>query len=272
MRKRVGANTSKKRAEAMSPAAIRRAAKKGFSVAKVLVIAALVCLAAATGAQRLWRWVNTSPRFVVAEIEVRGVLRVDRKDIVRLSAIKEGARIFDIKLASAQRRIMSNCWVRSAHVSRRLPHTVVITVEERSPIALVNVGGIFYVDAEGALMPLFAATYTNLPLISGLTLQSSDSSGKRILGSDMKRVVSFFQQADGISESIMKHVSQIDFSSATMARVTLENNHMLVEIDDRNAGVQWGRFQELMGILDNTPEGMPQRITLCYSTMGFAQW
>jgi len=272
MRKRVGANTLKKRAETRSPAALRKAAKKGFSAVRFMVISALVCTAAAAGARGLWQWVATAPQFVVREIEVHGAVRVDSKEIIRLSAIREGIRMFSVKPSEAVSSILTNCWIRGAKVSRRFPHTIVITVEERSPIALVNVGGIYYLDAEGALMPLFAATYSDLPLISGMTMRRPDSAGKRIAAVDVKRVSAFFQHADSISKTILKHVSQIDFSSQAMATVTLDNSRMLVEIDDRKGSVQWGRFQELMGIMENTPEGMPQRINLCFSNLGFAQW
>jgi hypothetical protein len=88
----------------------------------------------------------------------------------------------------------------------------------------------------------------------------------------MERVNSFFDQAGAVSETLLKHVSQIDFSNESMVRVTMENSPMLIEIDDRKGKVQWTRFQDLMDVLDNTPEGMPQRINLCYSNLGFAQW
>jgi hypothetical protein len=272
MPKRIGANKLRHRTEARSPQAMRAAARRSASAAKVFIIAAAVCLGAVVGAQRMWHWLGASPRFTVHSIEVRGAVRIDPKEIRRLSRLKEGIRMLDVKPAIIKKNIMGNCWVRRAIVARRFPATVVITVEERTPIALVNVGGIYYVDAEGALMPLFAATYSDLPLVSGLGRERVDSAGKRIGRQAMERVNSFFDQAGAVSETLLKHVSQIDFSNESMVRVTMENSPMLIEIDDRKGKVQWTRFQDLMDVLDNTPEGMPQRINLCYSNLGFAQW
>ena len=272
MLKRVGANKLKKRTAARSPAAIKRAAKKGFSVARVIIIAGLVCAGATAGARSLWQWINTSPRFIVTDIEVKGAFRVDRREIIRLATIREGVRMLDIKPAADERAIMTNCWIRSAKVTRRFPHTVVIAVEERTPVALISAGNVQYLDNEGYLMPLLPATYSDLPLISGLILDKTSAPGKRISAGDMDRVRALFRGADSVNSSIMKHISQIDFSSESMARITLENRGMFVEIDDRKGAVQWRRFQELMDIVDNAPEGMPQRVNLCYSNLGFAQW
>jgi hypothetical protein len=203
---------------------------------------------------------------------VRGAVRIDPKEILRLSQVKEGVRILDVKPAPVKKNILTNCWVRRARVTRKFPSTIILTVEERIPVALVNIGRVYYVDSEGALMPLFAATYSDLPLISGLCGRSGDSAGKKIPQQAMNRVLSFFDQANGVDAALLKHLSQIDFSNESMVKFKMGNSPMLVEIDDRKGKIQWTRFRELMDVLENAPEGMPQRVNLCFSNLGFAQW
>jgi hypothetical protein len=135
-------------------------------------------------------------------------------------------------------------------------------------MALVNVGRIFYIDEEGVKLPLFPATYSDLPLVSGIP----DSGGKRIPRSSLLRIVSFMSTAAGVQKSLLKQVSQIDFSGGTSVRIKLENSPLLIEIDDRYCDVQWKRFQELLEVFNNDPEGLPRSINLSYKNLAFAQW
>ncbi len=268
MHKRIGANKLKKRRESRSVSAIKRKGRKVISFVNIFMTVVLVCGGAVFGAVRLWAWLQSSPGLTVRSVEIRGNVRTDREEIRRLSRLKDGMRMLDVKPAQAEKSIQANSWIRRAHVSRRFPDKVIVAVEERTPIALVNVGRVHYLDDEGVILPLFAATYSDLPLVSGV----ADSAGRRISQASLKRILSLVAAANGVNASLMKQVSQIDFSNGTTARIKLENSPLLIEIDDRNCLVQWKRFQELWEVFKNNPEGMPQSINLCYRNLAVAQW
>jgi cell division protein FtsQ len=268
MHKRIGANKLKKRHESHSVAALRRKGRTILTIVGRGVMLALVCGIAVFGAKSLWTWLETSPRFSVRTIEIRGNVRTGQEEIRRLSRLREGMRMLDIKPAQAEKAILANCWIRQARISRRFPDKVIVTVTERAPIALVNVGRIFYIDDEGVELPLFPGTYSDMPLISGI----ADSVDKRIPRTAVARIVSLMSAANSIDKSLMKLVSQIDFSNKSFVRIKLENNPLLIEIDDRYSEVQWKRFQELVEAFNNDPEGMPRSINLCYKNLAFAQW
>ena len=268
MHKRIGANRLKKRQESRSVTALRRKGKTMLVVIGRVAALALVCGVVVFGAYRLWAWLETSPRFSVRSIEIRGNIRADQEEIRRLSRLREGMRMLEIKPAQVEKAILANCWIRQARISRRFPDKVVVTVTERTPIALVNVGRIYYIDDEGVELPLFPGTYSDMPLISGI----SDSIDKRIPRATARRIVSLISAANNIDKSLMKLVSQIDFSNKSFVRIKLENNPLLIEIDDRYSDVQWKRFQELVEAFNNDPEGMPRSINLCYKNLAFAQW
>jgi cell division protein FtsQ len=268
MHKRIGANKLKKRGESRSALALKAKGRKVISFVKIAVIAVLVCGGAVFGAMRLRAWLESSPRLVVRTIEIRGNVRTNKEEITRLSRLREGMRMLGVKPSQAEQAVLANSWIRRARVSRSFPDKVIIAVEERTPIALVNVGRICYLDDEGVELPLFTATYSDLPLISGVR----DSVGKRISQASLKRIMSLLSGASGVDASLMKRVSQIDFSNEYMARIKLENSPLLIEIDDRNCAVQWKRFQELWEVFKNNPEGMPQSINLSYKNLAFAQW
>jgi cell division protein FtsQ len=268
MHKRIGANKLKQRMESRSATAMRRKGRALMSLSQTVLTILLVCGGAVFGAVRLREWLNTSPKLSLRSIEIRGAVRTNQEELLRLSRLKVGMRMLDIKPSQVAHAMPANRWIKRACVSRKFPDKVVITVYEREPIALVNVGRIYYIDDEGVELPLFAATYSDLPMVSGV----ADSTGKRISRASLQRIVSLLSGANAVNPSLMKHVSQIDISNGSSARIKLENNPLLIEIDDRNCIVQWKRFQELWEVFKNNPEGMPQSISLCYKNLAFAQW
>lgn len=272
MPKHIGANKLKKRAERRSGANLKRITRRGMSVVKVVLVGAAICAGAAAVAQRAWTWLNTSPRFVVRRIDVRGTVRINSSEILRLSRIKEGMRMLEVEPRKVERAIRGNCWIGKARVARAWPGTVKISVEERTPIALASVGRVYYLDKDGVLLPMFAATYSDLPVISGIVLDSADRAGGQVPTAVMGRIRSLFEGAGRVSQSLMRRVAQIDVSNQSMVRLKMENSSTLVEIDDGKGIDQWTRFQRVLDILNTSPDGMPQRINLCYSNLAFAQW
>jgi cell division protein FtsQ len=272
MNKRVGANKRKKKSDIVSRDNVRRIARRGFSIVKVGVIACLVCGGGFIAAHRAWQWMGTSPVFTVRSVEVHGARRIAPQEIRRLSQVREGMRIVDVKPAASARAVMGNCWIRHARISRRLPSKVIITVEERVPMALVNVGRVFYLDNEGVLLPLFPATYTDLPVLSGIVPESADSTGKKISTESLKRVLAFFAEVGKADTSLINHLSQIDFANGPIVRLKMENSPTLIEIDGRQESQCLDRLKELMDIVGNSPGGTPRRINLSYSNLAYAQW
>jgi cell division protein FtsQ len=272
MNKRVGANKRKKKSDMVSRDNVRRIARRGISIVKVGVIACLVCGGGFIAAHRAWQWMGTSPVFTVRSIEVRGAQRIAPQEIRRLSQLHEGMRIVDVKPPVSAKAIMGNCWIRHARVTRLFPGKVLITVEERVPMALINVGRVYYLDNDGVLLPLFPATYSDLPVLSGIAASLPDSVGKMIPRESLKRVQAFFNEAGRTDLSLIKHLSQIDFAGESGIRLKIENSPTLIEIDDRQENVRLGRLKELMDILENSPGGAPRRINLCYNNLAYAQW
>jgi hypothetical protein len=272
MNKRIGANKRKKKSYMVSRVNVQRIARRGFSIVTMGAIACVVCAGGFVAAQRLWGWMGTSPVFTVRSVEVRGAQRIAPQEIRRLSRLREGMRIVDVKPSIAAKAIMGNFWIRHVRITRRFPNKVFITVEERVPIALINVGRVYYLDNEGVLLPLFPATYSDLPLISGIAMAFADSAGKMIPQENLKRVLAFFIEAGRADASLVKHLSQIDFAGESTIRLKVENSPTLIEIDERQKNVHLGRLKELMDLLENSPGGAPRRVNLCYSNLAYAQW
>jgi len=66
-------------------------------------------------------------------------------------------------------------WVRTVEVTRSLPDTLQLRVEERAPVALASLGDLYVVDADGApFKRLSPAEALDLPLLTGLTREAAE--------------------------------------------------------------------------------------------------
>lgn len=122
--------------------------------------------------------------FHVRRVVVRGVRYLDARALVRQMQIDTTVSIWDA-LGPYTARLASHRQIRSVRLSRRLPSTLVVTVDETTPIALAasQGGGLRAYDEEARALPLDPTRVdVDLPILS-----RADTSLLRLLG-DLKRV------------------------------------------------------------------------------------
>jgi len=108
----------------------RRRLRRWVVVAIPLVVVALVAGAA---------WVAfASPFFAVTTVQVVGAHRLTPDQVEQAAAIPVGRAMLRLDLAAAEHRVERLRVVRSAIVTERWPHTVVVTVVERTPVAVAQ--------------------------------------------------------------------------------------------------------------------------------------
>ncbi len=92
------------------------------------------------------------PVLAVSEVEVAGLQRVAKQPVIDRLAF-EGRNILTLDLDAAASSLQEDPWVRGVRFQRQLPGRVLVTVEERSPKALWQVGNRFYsVDLDGTVL------------------------------------------------------------------------------------------------------------------------
>jgi cell division protein FtsQ len=113
-------------------------------------------------------FVVNNPYFAVREIQVRGVEKMSGSEIVSIAGLRHGMNMWKIEPAAIEKKISKNLWVRRALVRREFPRRIVIDVEERVPKAIVALGKLYYVDADGAVFKeVGAGESVAFPLLTG---------------------------------------------------------------------------------------------------------
>ncbi len=110
-----------------------------------------------------------SDYFRVERVQVLGNGRVATQEIVDLSNVHPGQRIFDLDLEMIGRKIGENPWIAEARVERIYPREVVIRIAERTPRAVINLGYLYYVDGTGTIFKLLdTGDSLDYPVVTGI--------------------------------------------------------------------------------------------------------
>lgn len=122
----------------------------GASVLTGLVVAVGLFSAVGLGA---WQPHWEAPGPVIRTVHLRGMSRLSPEEVRVVLPLHEGERISTDKLQAAAHRLSAHPWIAAATLSWVMPDTLIVTVQERQPAAVVREGGVpWYVDREGALL------------------------------------------------------------------------------------------------------------------------
>jgi len=120
----------------------------------------------------------TSPAFVMAspeDIMVVGNHFVSREEVLGALGLpltgnlREGTNVFRVSLDARRRGVETLPWVRTASVTRVLPHGLRVYLTERVPVAYANVAGrVSLVDEDGMLLEKPDNGAFDFPVVFGL--------------------------------------------------------------------------------------------------------
>ena len=116
--------------------------------------------------------IGNSDMFILKKIEVDGNQFIESGDIIRHASLQPGNKIFQIPVQEVSNRVLKNPYLKGVSISRALPSTLIISVQEREPVAYLIDRKIYMIDQQGIiLLKKSGMSIKNLPLITGLTVQ-----------------------------------------------------------------------------------------------------
>jgi cell division protein FtsQ len=138
------------------------------------VLVAAVSLSTAWGVRH---YLMTSPRFSLEQVVVENQRTRTQEGLLERAHLKMGQNVFSIDLEAARSGMLTDPYVESATLSRRLPDTLVVRIEERVPVAVVVVGTDPYlVTHEGVTFKrLELGDPPDLPVITGLSADLAET-------------------------------------------------------------------------------------------------
>ena len=139
----------------------RRWARRWLRWRYVVLTLLLVALVAAA----VWL-LFFSRTLAVQTVEVSGESTLSSTRIREVAQVPEGEPLALVDLAAVEARVQALAEVRDAAVTRHWPDTVTVDVEERTPVAVVEIGGqLRGLDVEGVVFREFRSVPAGLPRV-----------------------------------------------------------------------------------------------------------
>lgn len=148
-------------------------------------------------------WLNAQELFQLKKITIEGNQFVKRLEILNLVQIDSSANLLEFDLQKISTRVKQHPLIDKVLVSRRLPSTLVIKLQEKEPLAILNDSELVAVDEKGNVMPEFQTEMLfDTPIISNLT-QNSES---------FQQVLDFLSFTKSRQFSLYLEISEISYS------------------------------------------------------------
>ncbi len=108
--------------------------------------------------------------FRIDKIKVQGADELQRGDIINAAEIREGMSIFLLRENEIAVRIKDRLpWVKKVKISRKLPDTVVVSIDERKPAAYVMApDGFWLIDNQAVFLEHREHPTNGYPLVAGI--------------------------------------------------------------------------------------------------------
>ncbi|WP_432829375.1 cell division protein FtsQ/DivIB [Dactylosporangium sp. CA-092794] len=149
-----------------APQSVRRFARRARRHRLRAALPWLVALGVAALLGGVAAIVYLTPALGVERIEVTGASVLDPEVVRRTAAVRPGTPLPRLNLGAVERRVRDLKPVKAATVAARYPHTLAITVQERTAVAVVpRVRGYTLLDADGVAFLAVDAAPPGLPQV-----------------------------------------------------------------------------------------------------------
>jgi len=152
-------------------ARVARAARTGFHYVKLGLGVALVLGTAGATALGGYRLALSSPQFALEHVELRSASHFSEPELLDKAGMRLGDNLLAIDLRAAEQRLVTDPWVRSVRLARRLPHTLRVDLVEREAVALASLDGeLFLLGPDGEPFKAWGeGDVDDLPVLTGVT-------------------------------------------------------------------------------------------------------
>jgi cell division protein FtsQ len=199
--------------------------------------------------------------YAVKTIEVTSDGNLTRESILRAADIAEGRNIFSINLPKVQEELGTLPQVEESRIQRILPNKLVISVQERRPVAWVvppdtniasfNFENAYLVDRRGILLKTksLAPEYLGLPLIIGVDI-SNCQAGQPLEQDDVKAALDLIRASAEVLQGRFQ-IESIDVSKGYCLTVT-DRQHASVRFGTDEIETQLHRLGTVLNYCDKT--------------------
>jgi len=148
-----------------------------------IAVTGVVTLSLATGIlYGCYRAVTSVTLFSLKSIDVSSARHLTRDEILGLAGLEPGKDLLGMNLKRMGEHVLQNPWVETVRINRYFPDAVSIAITEREPVAIVNMGFIYYLDKKGNIFKVLnQGDKLDFPVVTGFNEEElgNDPKGSR---------------------------------------------------------------------------------------------
>lgn len=226
--------------------------------------AAVLLLVVAYGVGRAWESAKQSQYFTISDITITGNQKLSRDEVLAVTRLNVAQNLLRYDVAQAASALLALPYVAKASVTRELPDRLLITIEERKPLAIIALGSLYLVDEQGVLFKrLEESDNADLPVVTGL---SRDVLNERGTSPELLAAVHAVQSLQRLQAFSRFEIGEIFISTDLSVGLVLGSRGLRVllgNIEEDGAGLA-ERLERLARVLAVAKEQKmdPQEIAL----------
>jgi cell division protein FtsQ len=148
-----------------------------------LAVIGVATLSLATGIlYGCYRAVTSVTLFSLKSVDVSNTRHLTRDEILGLAGLEPGKDLLRMNLKRMGEHVLQNPWVETVRINRYFPDAVSIAITEREPVAIVNMGFIYYLDKKGNVFKVLnQGDKLDFPVVTGFSEEDlgNDPKGTR---------------------------------------------------------------------------------------------
>ena len=230
----------KEKARDKKPQAARFPLRQALPVAAVLLAVILVTAAGAAA----YSWLGHSRLFAVREIDLNRCDYVTREEVSgMLSGVPQG-NIWLLSSRDIGRRMLSHPWVRSVSVRKAFPDRLVVRIEERKPVAMINLDVLYYVDDQGKIFKrLTSYDPKGFPILTGFS-QGDLKANDAVTAKNIRRTLELLRCTE--SGVLRENVSEVNYDAQEGYTLVTRDSGIQLKIGTMEFPEAMQRIEEAM--------------------------
>jgi cell division septal protein FtsQ len=201
--------------------------------------------------------------FRLKNIEVSNAKRLNRDEILTLVGVEAGQDLARMNLRHMGEQLSKNPWVETVRIHRYFPDRLSISITEREPLALVNMGYIYYLDKKGTVFKaLNEGDKLDYPVVTGFNEEEMNRNPKGT-GEALKTTCELLGVLKEKGAFILADVSEIHYDKGYGFTLFTSSGALPVKIGSGDFAAKIDRFARIYREL------MVQRPSLQYIDLDY---
>jgi len=122
------------------------------------------------------RVIASTTFFRLKNVEVSSAKRLTQEEILALAGVEAGQDMARMNLKRMGEQLTQNPWVETVRIHRYFPDRLSISITEREPLAIVNMGFIYYLDRKGTVFKVLnQGDKLDYPVVTGFSEEEMTS-------------------------------------------------------------------------------------------------